>query len=443
MEKLKNKINIFCLALLIAFSFSLSISNSGYASECGDNCRATYPNDADAEKDCEDTCKDLEKQADKLKDQIDVKNKQANTLSNQLDYINNQQNINQRNLNSTIKNINDLSEKINTLEKDIKEKEKEIAYQKKILSVLMQSYYDYNQQGVLGLILFNEAVASPFEKTDYIEQSGMKASELLENIKESQNKLISDQEELKKSQEESVALKSKLQDEKYDLQLTENQKQSLLNQTQGDQAKYEDLLARVEQQKLELFNFSSASNLGEVSNSVSSYPSPPSKYRAPTSWYFSQKDSRWGSQRIGNSKSLMKDYGCAVTSVAMVFRKNGSSTDPGKLAKEKIFSYDLINWPSSWSPGIDRVSSISHGNVNWSTIDNYISKGDPVIVYIKKTNGRGGHYVVITGYDKKEKDYVVHDPYFGPNLYLGTSRSLVGKIGTNSGTSIDQMIIYK
>ncbi|KKP79084.1 MAG: hypothetical protein UR78_C0015G0027, partial [Candidatus Moranbacteria bacterium GW2011_GWF2_35_39] len=29
------------------------------------------------------------------------------------------------------------------------------------------------------------------------------------------------------------------------------------------------------------------------------------------------------------------------------------------------------------------------------------------------------------------------------NLYLGTSKALVGKIGTDSKVSIDQMIIYK
>jgi len=137
----------------------------------------------------------------------------------------------------------------------------------------------------------------------------------------------------------------------------------------------------------------------------------------------------------------MKDYGCAITCVSMVFRKNGSSTTPGKMAKEKIFYYDLIKWPSSWSPGISLASSISHGNVNWSTINSNISKGHPVIVFIKKTNGRGGHYVVITG--KDDKDYIVHDPYFGANLYLGTSKSLVGKLGSDSGVKIDQMIIYK
>ena len=136
----------------------------------------------------------------------------------------------------------------------------------------------------------------------------------------------------------------------------------------------------------------------------------------------------------------MKDYGCAITSVAMVFKKKSAGTDPGKMCREKIFYYDLIKWPSTWSPGISLASSVGHGNIKWSTIDAEIKKGNPVIVYIGKTNRRGGHYVVITG--KDSKDYIVHDPYFGANLYLGTSKALVGKIGVDSGVKLDQMIIY-
>ena len=177
-------------------------------------------------------------------------------------------------------------------------------------------------------------------------------------------------------------------------------------------------------------------------DSVKSYSQPDKKYWASTSWYFSQTDSRWADQKIGNSKSLMKDYGCAVTSVAMVLKNLGASISPGSLAKAKVFSGDLINWPGSWSPNIELASSIGHSNVNWTTIKSQIANDHPVIVHIKKATGGGGHYVVVTGYDPSKKDYVVHDPYFGANLYLGTSMSLIGKLGTNSSTSIDQMIIY-
>ena len=214
----------------------------------------------------------------------------------------------------------------------------------------------------------------------------------------------------------------------------------MLSQTQGEQAKYQQLLARVEAQKLELMNFGSADNLASIKASVDGYAKPSSGL-ASTSWYFNQTDSRWGKKTIGNSNSLMEDYGCAISCVSMVFRYYGISTNPGAMAKEKIFYYDLIQWPTSWSSGIKLTSSISHGNINWKTIDSEIAQDHPVIVYIGKTSGSGGHYVVVTG--KDSKDYIVHDPYFGANIYLGTSRALIGALGKNSGTTVNQLIIYK
>ncbi|EKE18669.1 MAG: hypothetical protein ACD_9C00266G0008 [uncultured bacterium] len=149
---------------------------------------------------------------------------------------------------------------------------------------------------------------------------------------------------------------------------------------------------------------------------------------------------------IGNSNSDMKNWGCAVTSVAMVAKFHGDSITPGQLAKKPIYSFDLIKWQmNEWSDSKIALATqygSSHGNLNWSTIDSMLKDKVPVIVYISK-GGKGGHYVVIHTKDSKTGKYVVHDPYFGANLYLDTSRALVGSMGVSTATSISQMIIYK
>jgi hypothetical protein len=88
---------------------------------------------------------------------------------------------------------------------------------------------------------------------------------------------------------------------------------------------------------------------------------------------------------------------------------------------------------------VELESSTYHGNIDWGEVDDQIEDGNPVIVFVKSTKSRAGHYVVVHGKDKE--DYIVHDPIFGPNIYLGTTRKLVGAI-YDSGTVIDQMIIY-
>lgn len=419
----------FAIVCLLFFGFFLKPI---FADDTTTNCD-TLTGDA------KDQCVNLEKKAKVYQDLIALKNKQQDTLSSQIDYLNQQQVKNQTDLQDIQKQIKDLDQQIQDLERSIADKQDQVDSQKKVLEVLMQNYYEYDQQGVLNLVLMDKDFSDTFSQTDYTQQSSTRVSEILDNIQKAKNDLTAQRDDLNQKREDSNKLKESLSDKQDDLQTSENQKQNLLTQTQGEEQKYQALLDRVEEQKKQLFDFSSASNIGELSASVSSYPAPKS-HLASTSWYFSQTDDRWGDKRIGNSKSLMKDYGCAVTSVAMVFREKGSSIDPGKMATQKIFSFDLINWPTTWNPGIALTSSVSHGNINWKTIDKEISNGNPVIIYIEKTNGGGGHYVVITG--KDNKDYIVHDPYFGPNLYLSTSKSLVGKIGTDSGVRLDQMIIY-
>ena len=422
-----NSLLIFSACFLV-FLFAGKISRADTAVDCND-----------LSGDAQTTCEALEKKAQAYQDIIKLKNKQQTILSTQLDSINQQQKLTLQQMQDAQKKVTSIGDQIQDLERGIGEKELQIEGQRKILSGLMQTYYDYDQEGILNLVLKDEASPDPLIQTDYIEQSGEKVTNVLADISRSRQELVDNQTTLTSKRDELNQTKDDLSNKKDDLESTENQKTNLLSQTQGEEVKYKQLLARVEAQKADLFDFSAASNAGSLSDSVNSYAKP-SDNLASTSWYFSQKDSRWGNNKIGNSNSLMKDYGCAVTALSMVLRKNGSSIDPGKMAKQKVFYYDLIKWPVTWEPSVSLISSISHGNINWSKIDAEIKKGNPVIVYIGRSRG-GGHYVVVTGKDKK--DYIVHDPYFGPNLYLSTSKALVGKLGTDSGVSVNQMIIYE
>ncbi len=429
MQKIKNKKIKFKLFAILLFAFFFLRAKDMLADS--NDCSALTG-------DAQNKCEDLEKKAKIYEDLIKLKNKQQDALAGQLDSINTAQAQTAAQLQEAQKQVQTLQQQIDGLEQDIKDGEAAMDFQKKILAGLMQSYYEYDQQGILPLVLAGKAFSETINQLDFVEQSGDKVSGLLIEIQQSRQKLVDNQSSLRQKKEEIDNAKNNLINKKENLQSTENQKTNLLVQTQGEEAKYKQLLAKAEAQKAELFDFSAASNINDVKQSVGNYAKPSSNL-ASTNWYFSQTDSRWGNNKIGNSSSLMADYGCAVTSLAMVFRKKGDSTDPGKLAKQKIFSFDLIKWPAAWSSGINLASSISHGNINWSTIDSQIKKGNPVIVYLSRNRG-GGHYIVITG--KDSKDYIVHDPYFGPNLYLSTSKSLVGKLGTNSSVSVNQMIIY-
>lgn len=386
---------------------------------------------------------ELQRQANAYKQMIEMKQKQGESISKQLDIADLSIQEIQAQIDEGLLQIEDLNSQIMRIENQIKEKSALIESQKKLLSNILQSYYEVNQSGLLTAYLSNENIASFIVTKDRLSQTSDKIKEMVDAIVKAKNDLSSQSMELDEKKSKFVEENIKLKNKTANLNSIKDQKETLLSKTQGEEERYKALLANIELQKQQLLDideFFAASGL-----SADSYPKPDSKYFASTDWYFAQWDKRWGNMTIGSTKTLMKSYGCAITSVAMVAKFYGSDITPGILAKKPIFSYDLINWQmNKWSDAgivIDTKYGFSHGNINWKTIDAQIKKNNPVIVFIKKSNGGGGHYVVVHHKDSKGK-YIVHDPYFGGNIFLDTSRALVGAMGSSSSTLIDQMIIY-
>jgi len=61
---------------------------------------------------------------------------------------------------------------------------------------------------------------------------------------------------------------------------------------------------------------------------------------------YCQRDNRWGGKTIGNSKSLIKDYGCTISAIASLSSWYGCDHDPAWMAKNLRFLNDLILWQS-------------------------------------------------------------------------------------------------
>lgn len=395
-----------------------------------------------AEDDVEEKIEELEKKADVYKEIIEIKQKQQQTLSNQIEIIEAEAGKLDTEIKVKKAEIKNINEQILRIKGAIEEKQKTIESQKKILIELLQSYYA-NKQDYFVLNLLGSAKYPSFMfKESGLAQTKNKVEEIINSVKSMKEALEKERDILEKKKEDVLDLSFKLEEKVSLLESNQEQKELLFRKTQGEEGKYQKLLAKIEEQKLELLQIDELST--SMGLSADAYEKPPKDSYASTDWYYSQKDSRWANENIGNSKSLMKDWGCAVTSVAMVSTYHGGKITPKSLADKSIYSWDLINWDfnGSWKDAkIDLTSSSNHGNISWGAVDSELKKENPVIAYIKKTNGGGGHYVVIHNKTSKGK-YVVHDPYFGSNIYLDTSRALVGKVGKDSGTVIDQMIIY-
>lgn len=383
----------------------------------------------------------LEEKKEKLKVMIDATKNKQSSLSNQIQLMNLQINNFENDLAITKKKIEENEGALEMLDKEVDKYKKIVDAQKKELASMLRLFYRTEKNVSLSFMAQNSDVSAVLNQSQYVDQASAKINKFILTTKKESDILEEKKKEVEEKNKELEEYKDTFEEKVEYLEDEEQNKKLLLKQTAGQENQYKELLSRVEEQMKELIG-----NLDDLSvdtrsdlNAIKNSASKPTSGLASTKWYYAQDDKSWGNKRIGLSNTLMKDYGCAVTTVAMVLTQHGERITPGSLSGKPIFARDLIMWPGSWGD-VELDSTTWHGNIDWKEIDKSIEKDRPVIVFIRSGSG-AGHYVVVHGKDKKDK-YVVHDPLFGSNIYLDTSRKLVGRI-YNSSTTIDQMIIYK
>jgi peptidoglycan hydrolase CwlO-like protein len=432
---------LFCIfftaGLIVRHVFAQNTPSSSDAT----NSSTTNAADQQVINEKQDQIEDLEKKAESYRQMIELNQNKAQTLGNQIKLMESQISSLEGDITSIQQKIDATAQDIEGISTQIDTKQKDIQAQKIVLGQLLQAYYENDQDTLTEMLLKNSSFSEFMNQSEYISQTGSRVDSVLVSISDAKNQLERAKKALEAKNEQQKEQRGNISQKKMALDGEQATKEQLLADTNGQEQKYQELLERVEAQKQDLLgdidelSQQKSSDLAAVEANIKK----PKSGLASTSWYFNQRDSRWGDQGIGYSNTLMKSYGCAVTAVAMAFNYHGADINPGTLAKQPIFSHDLIVWPKSWK-GINLVSSTGHGNIDWDVVDTEIKNKNPVIVFVKATKRGAGHYVVIHGKDKNG-DYVVHDPYWGANIFLSSTKAYVGAL-YGSGVVVDQMIIY-
>ena len=367
--------------------------------------------------------------------------KKKRTLSNQVSYLENriyQTELNikltQTKISETNLGINETNEKINTKEDNLKKIKDELIKNVRLIYQLNQIspieiFFGYNNfSDLLSQIHYSEIIQENLQTE-------------LTNLKLIKKSLEEKERDLQNKKDQLKTLTKNLANQKISFSQQVASKNYLLEVTQGKEKEYQKILARLQRQKKslvgdlqELVNQQKA-ELERLRNEIGN----PKSGLASNKWYFSQTDPRWKYKTIGYSHSTVGRYGCALTSVAMIMKYYGNQIDPGRLAKYRIYSWDLISWPK-YIGNISLVSSTYQGNINWTRINRELKNGHPVIVRISAIGTGSGHYVVIH-HHLNNGHYVIHDPYFGSNIYLDYTKQALSKI-FHRRTKVTQMIIY-
>ncbi|MFH1460808.1 MAG: C39 family peptidase [Patescibacteria group bacterium] len=387
---------------------------------------------------------ELERQAAEYQAVINQKQGEIKSLSNQVAIFNARINKLQVEINITEDDIKQTQLEVLQLEYGIDQTQADIEKQKDNLGQIIQSIAEYDGTSQLELILASEDFSDFFSQLTYLENLQNGVQEKVDRLKDLKESLSQDKESKEEKKERLGVLKEQLDTQKWSLASQRNSQQALLNYTKGEEGKYQQMLANIEAQKKSLLgdiNRLRQQKAEELARLKELQEKPSQEYWASLNWYYKQDDARWTKTTIGISDSQLGDYGCAITSVAMVSTYHGTLITPEQLAKESIFYYDLIVWPRKWgSLTCANCPPVHTSSFDWFKLDRELGAGYPVIVFVR-ANGRGaGHYVVIH-HKTADGRYVVHDPLFGANIYLESTQVYISNLYETT-TSLDQMIIY-
>ncbi|MDP3057749.1 MAG: C39 family peptidase [bacterium] len=387
----------------------------------------------------------LEDQRQEYLKTVKQKRTAAANLENQMALLDGEIKFAETKIKQTEVKLEQITLEIEKLNAEIRGKGQDITRQKEFLASLLREIYNSGNEDLLSNLLKNNNLSDFLTSYYALESVQGKISASVIDLKNLKEKLEWNRKEEISKKAEIDTLKIGLVQEKESLNLARASKKDLLSKTKGEQSRYENLLKRVEEQRQEILGnieelqITRAKELARIqSKQLLPEPNP-----VAALWHYYQTDPRWGDTAIGNSNSTMKFWGCAVAALAMLFKYHNEDITPGNLAKQPLFSFDLIKWPNSWR-SINLVANEVRQKVNWNKVDENLKNGHPVIVYVRalpntRTKG-GGHYVVV--FAKDSRGYIVNDSMWGSNIYLDSTRENIATLYETT-TSVEQMILYK
>jgi hypothetical protein len=178
------------------------------------------------------------------------------------------------------------------------------------------------------------------------------------------------------------------------------------------------------------------SSVAQPTNPPVPPPPAPGRWNVPYYW---QGDPQWGGNKIGACNNNIRNVGCALTSLAMIFRYYGVNHNPGTL-NSCMGGYAC---PLSW--GSSKVTTCSAGRVKWvswpafsyTRLEQELKKG-PVILEISKSANMLHFIVVLGGSGSDPRNYIVNDP----GVKNGARTTLSNSLAIFKGYRPSSMRIY-
>lgn len=215
-------------------------------------------------------------------------------------------------------------------------------------------------------------------------------------------------------------LQDQLKKQQADLNAQKLAKANLLKATQNDEVKYQSLLSQAIAQRNAFLSFVTRQGGASILNNQT-------VQQGSWGYYYNQRDSQWGNSFMGSSHLTMADYGCLVTSVAMMATHAGKSLKPSDIANtpSAFFSPNTDTALLYWQFGVSGIN-VNLSQFSASQLDSKLQSG-PVIVglfsgpdhYIVIKSGSNGNYIMNDPFLENGGDRNFSDKYSVSNIKMG------------------------
>lgn len=360
----------------------------------------------------------LAQQIEDARKQAQLKQSQVDELKKQLDKVISQINQSQNALSQTANQISQTQNTIEDLAAQIKVQEDNLASEKSKMANVVNAWYMEDQRGLLESLLGANNISDAVNAEEAYNAVRQQINVAQDKITQAKNQLNQQKSDQEKQLLALSGLKSDQEAEKNRLEVNKQLQNRLLTDTKNTiaslQQKQQQAQARIGEIDTKIRALTATRTWGD--QIVSSNDG---------SWYYMQTGNY---THLGDSPYTVSQYGCLITSFAMIATYYGHHVTPSDIASNSsIFDDDgylLVSTP----PGIG-INTVSSQAINWGTIDSELANGHPVIVSIYLPSvgavNRDGssHFIVIKG--KSGSKYLMHDPIGdGRGYNLSQARSM-------------------
>lgn len=352
----------------------------------------------------------LEQQISDLQVKISDLQGQEKTLSNQISVMDNQIQLTQLQINDTQQKILNLTLNIATASNKINNLQSSINNLTKVLLSRIVATYEVGSSQPFQVLMASNDIHDFFVRANYLKIAQAHDKQLIYETVQAKNDYANQKQIYEDQKKQVEALNAQLT--AYNIQLDQEKaaKQSLLSQTQGDEASYQQQLTAAQAELAGFSNFVSAQGGASLLSNQTTCDN----------WgcYYNQRDNQWGTVVVNGSNDCsgpctLASIGCLITSVAMVASHNGHKDIlPSDIAVSRGDNFAVGTAMLRYGISVKGVS-ISRSRIGSSSGALPSTITDPIIVGISYDGGPfPDHFVVLTG--GSNGNYTMNDP-FTPN----------------------------